>query len=65
LLHISQQSSSLSNKAKSLKQGLKIKDTPIFKGEQIFHNFTREHEALEGKTPADKAGIEVLGENKW
>jgi transposase-like protein len=46
-------------------RGLKIKETPILKGYQLFHNFIRPHEALEGKTPADKAGIEVLGENKW
>jgi hypothetical protein len=46
-------------------RGLKIKETPILMGYQLFHNFIRPHEALEGKTPAQKAGIEVLGENKW
>lgn len=46
-------------------RGLKIKETPILKGYQLFHNYIRPHEALEGKTPAEKAGIEVLGENKW
>ena len=38
--------------------------TPILKGTQIYHNFVRPHEALGGKTPADKAGITVEGENK-
>ena len=35
------------------------------KGYQIFHNYIREHEGLEGKTPAEACGIEVKGENKW
>jgi putative transposase len=46
-------------------RGLKIQDTPILKGYQIFHNYIRPHEALDGKTPADVAGIKVEGENKW
>ena len=46
-------------------RGLKKKDTPILKGYQIFHNFIREHEGLDGKTPAERAGIKVEGENKW
>jgi len=46
-------------------RGLKTVDTPILKGYQIFHNFIRPHEALDGKTPAEAAGIKVEGENKW
>ncbi len=46
-------------------RGLKIEETPILKGYQIFHNYVRPHEALEGKTPSQAAGIEVLGDNKW
>ncbi len=46
-------------------RGLKVVDTPILKGYQIYHNFVRPHQALDGKTPADLAGIKVLGENKW
>jgi transposase-like protein len=46
-------------------RGLKKSDTPILTGYQIFHNYVRPHEALEGKTPADLAGIQVEGENKW
>lgn len=46
-------------------RGLKITETPILKGYQIFHNHIREHEALEGKTPGEAAGIEIKGENKW
>jgi transposase-like protein/predicted nucleic acid-binding Zn finger protein len=44
---------------------LEKSDTPILSGLQIYHNFIRPHEALEGKTPAEKAGIQVKGENKW
>ena len=40
-------------------------DTPILTGMQIFHNYVRPHEALNGKTPSEAAGIEVKGENKW
>ena len=46
-------------------RGLKRTDTPILKGYQIYHNFVRPHQALKGKTPADLAGINVKGENKW
>ncbi len=46
-------------------RGLKKKDTPILKGYQIYHNFIREHQGLNGKTPAEACGIKVEGENKW
>jgi transposase-like protein len=46
-------------------RGLKIEDTPILKGYRLYHNYIRPHEALNGKTPADLAGINVKGENKW
>jgi len=46
-------------------RGVKKPDSPLIKGYQIFHNYIRPHMALEGKTPADKAGIQVEGENKW
>lgn len=46
-------------------RGLKVKETPILQGMQIFHNFIRPHESLAGKTPAEACGIEVMGENKW
>lgn len=46
-------------------RGLKGPDTPILKGSQIFHNWVRPHMALNGRTPAEACGIEVLGPNKW
>jgi hypothetical protein len=35
------------------------------KGSASKHNFLKPHEALEGQTPADAAGIGVQGEQKW
>jgi hypothetical protein len=46
-------------------RGLKKMDTSILKGYQLFHNYIREHEALDGKTPAEKCGISIEGSNKW
>jgi len=50
---------------KKVIRGLKKEDTPILAGYQIFHNYMRGHEGLDGKTPAEACGIEVKGENKW
>jgi transposase-like protein len=46
-------------------RGLKVKDTPILSGYQLFHNYIRPHEGLEGKTPAEACGITIEGRNKW
>ena len=46
-------------------RGLKKYDSPILKGYQIYHNYIREHDGLNDKTPAEVSGIEVKGENKW
>jgi hypothetical protein len=40
-------------------------DTPILTGMQIYHNYVRPHEALNGRSPSEAAGIKVEGENKW
>jgi len=40
-------------------------DTPILTGMQIYHNYVRPHDALNGRTPSEAAGITVKGENKW
>jgi len=46
-------------------RGLKKMDTPILKGYQLYHNYIREHEVLNGKTPAENCGGKIEGENKW
>ena len=46
-------------------RGLKVVDTPILKGYQLYHNFIRPHEALKGRTPAELAGIKVMGDDRW
>jgi len=46
-------------------RGVKKDDSPLLAGLQIYHNFVRPHMGLNGMTPADKAGIEVKGDNKW
>ncbi len=44
---------------------LKRTDSPILSGMQIYHNYIRPHEALNGKTPSELAGIQVKGKDKW
>jgi len=46
-------------------RGIKKTTTKVLPGMQIYHNFIRPHEALDGKTPAEACGIVVEGENKW
>jgi putative transposase len=46
-------------------RGLKKKNTPILQGMQIFHNYIRPHEGLDGMTPSEACGIEIRGDNKW
>ena len=38
-------------------RGLKRADIPILKGYQLYHNFIRPREGLNGATPAGRAGI--------
>lgn len=46
-------------------RGLQSINTPIFNGFQIFYNYIRTHEGLKGITPAEAAGIDIQGDNKW
>jgi len=36
-------------------------DTPLAEGQRIGYNFVKPHMALEGKTPAQAAGLHVKG----
>jgi transposase-like protein len=46
-------------------RGLKKRRTTILRGYQIYHNYIRPHEALNGKTPSEACGIQIEGKNKW
>lgn len=46
-------------------RNVKKMDTPVLKGYQLYHNYFREHEGLQWKTPAEVAGIKIEGANKW
>ena len=46
-------------------RGLKKDDSPAIAGIKMYHNFIRPHTSLNNDTPADRAGIEVKGVNKW
>ena len=46
-------------------RSLKNDDLPIITGMQIHHNFIRGHMGLDGKTPSEKAGVKIEGNNTW
>ena len=46
-------------------RGIKVDDTPIIPMNQIYYNFVRPHMGLDGKTPAEMAGVGLEGDNKW
>jgi len=46
-------------------RGLKIVDTSVLPGYQLYHNYMRPHEGIGDKTPAEKCGVKIEGENKW
>lgn len=48
-----------------LMHGLKKKDIVILDSYKLFHNYIRPHMSLDGKTPSEKAGIKIEGNNKW
>ena len=37
----------------------------IAEGQRIHCNFIKPHQALEGQTPAERAGLVAEGKNKW
>jgi len=46
-------------------RGIKRDDTPIIPMNRIYYNFVRPHMGLGGATPADAAGVGLVGGNKW
>jgi transposase-like protein len=48
-----------------VQRGWKSYDTSIAEGKRIHYNFVKPHMALQGETPAQKAGIQVEAMDKW
>jgi hypothetical protein len=48
-----------------VQRGWKSYETPIAEGQRVAYNFVKPHMALDGKTPAQVAGIEIEGKDKW
>lgn len=46
-------------------RGVKKPNSTLLAGYQIYHNYVRPHQGLDGKTPSEAAGIEVKGSDKW
>lgn len=46
-------------------RGLKKADSPTLKGLQIYYNYMRPYEGLNGQDPTERAGIRVGEGNKW
>jgi len=47
-------------------RALKKTDSPFVDGQRIYYDYLRPHSALDGKTPAQVAGIDLGVEgNKW
>ncbi|MGH2509673.1 MAG: hypothetical protein ACRDHZ_20025 [Ktedonobacteraceae bacterium] len=48
-----------------VQRGWKSFRTPLAEGEKIHNNFVKPDMALEGQTPAQRAGISGDSKNKW
>jgi len=46
-------------------RGIKIESTPIVEGHRLYYNFIKPHEAFDGRTPSEEAGITIEGKDKW
>ena len=48
-----------------VQRGWKNPASKIAEGQRIHYNFVKPHQALDGQTPAERAGVGIQGENKW
>lgn len=46
-------------------RGLKTEETSIIPMQDIYYNFVRPHQSLDGRTPAQATGIGIEEQNKW
>jgi putative transposase len=57
---------SIREREKVMRALKKNEENPAIDGFRIYYNFIRPHQALDGKTPAETANLDLdLGENKW
>jgi len=45
-------------------RGIRRDDPATLRGMQIHHSFVRPHQGPDGDTPADRAGIRIMGRNR-
>jgi transposase-like protein len=48
-----------------VQRGWKNPASKIVEGQRIHYDFVKPHQALEGQTPAERAGIGIEGKDKW
>jgi transposase-like protein len=48
-----------------VQRGWKSMKTALAEGTRIHYNFVKPHSALEGQTPAERAGVGIQAKNKW
>jgi hypothetical protein len=48
-----------------VQRGWKTPKSVLAEGNRLQYNFVKPHMALEGKTPAQEAGITINSKNKW
>jgi len=49
-----------------VQRGWKSMKTPLAEGQRIHYNFVKPHQALEGQTPAERAGLlKASGQDRW
>ncbi len=46
-------------------RGINSEDMLIFRVVALHHNFAKPHEGMDGRTPAEAAGIDAQGAGKW
>jgi transposase-like protein len=63
--HVERLHGTIRDREKTMR-AVKKSDTPVIDGHKLYYNFIKPHEAIDGKTPAEQAGINIEGdENKW
>jgi hypothetical protein len=48
-----------------VQHGWKTHKSAIAEGQRIYYNLIKPHQALDGKTPAEKVGMKIDTKDKW